>query len=249
MAKRFSFNRKSGNIIYTYKKLYDEYRECFTQDVIKTPELLNIYKEIMAYEIDDLRFNLNKGKSKQEKASEERSDRENESDDDGARGYSEPDPELGALGEEVVEKYLKWKFKDVTVNNETRNNIGYDLAVITPKETENLCVEVKSTRHVKKIVQFHITSHELEIANKRKNNYYLYIVYFTDNSPINLYIIENPIETLEVKHYIENSLENKPKKDVSIIATRFIVSIDTDLLKRFEDKDFQYYIREVIKKS
>jgi len=153
-----------------------------------------------------------------------------------------PDPEIGSLGENIVEAYLKWKYKNSKIANETKKNIGYDFDVIKEHGIYE-CIEVKSTKNLYTKIQIYITTKELKTALKQGDSYYLYIVAFVDRQATVLYSIQNPAKLLNLTEYVNNLKKIDFNASSYIYPLQHLINANSSTIKKYEDKKFKEYIK------
>jgi hypothetical protein len=116
-------------------------------------------------------------------------------------GRDERNRKLGRAGEEVVFHRERAQLKELGLNDLARrvrwtsqedgDGAGYDILSFTPDGRERL-IEVKTTNGWER-TPFHISRNELEVANARRNDWYLFRLYEFARSP-KAFEIRPPLE-------------------------------------------------------
>lgn len=146
--------------------------------------------------------------------------------------HDRADKELGCYGEKYIYTLLVNKYGINNVYDETKNGVGYDFSV--NNEGKKL-YEVKSTgRKEKEIFQFYMTIKEIKSALINKENFKLCIVYFNNKLPINLYVIENPIEKLDFINEV-NKVVDMYDEDI-FVPVQVKIKIEFDKIKMYKNK-------------
>lgn len=146
--------------------------------------------------------------------------------------HDRADKELGCYGEKYIYTLLVNKYGINNVYDETKNGVGYDFSV--NNEGKKL-YEVKSTgRKEKEIFQFYMTIKEIKSALINKEKFKLCIVYFNNKLPINLYVIENPIEKLDLINEV-NKVVDMYDEDI-FVPVQVKIKIEFDKIKMYKNK-------------
>lgn len=240
VAKRYdNKDYKSYSSLLYIRRLYQSYKE--THNVkfpIINEELEEIIDEILSYEVS---IPENAGHKKKSKKLADKAKEERHRDIDKLK---QPDKKLGDKGELIIERYLRWKYKNDKTENVANKCIGYDLEVMS-SEYDHMCIEVKSTRVITDRIQIYISNHELKKAKEQGENYYLYILYFKEEKAKELYVIQNPIKVLNFENHIEFLIKEVGNRESYIVNLLHLINIDIKLLSQYEEKEFVGYLREV----
>jgi hypothetical protein len=121
-----------------------------------------------------------------------------------ASSNNQNDAVIGRRGEELVYKYLQWKYPDEKIewiNEYSESGKPFDIRMIRKqtKDQDDL-IEVKTTRSLTQNT-FQISIGEIESLIENQNNYHIYRVYYNSNDELS--------STIGIISQIKHNLQRK----------------------------------------
>lgn len=222
ILNRFDIRANIKNC-YDFKNLYSFYKLSNKYQKIKINEdSIKIYNEINSYVVDT-KFLY---------------DKKEDNDLSSERNFfinHKANEKLGLNGETFIESYLKvnncFDFEIQNIENVTKNYCGYDFKIVTTDYSQKK-LEIKSTENNYNNI-IYLTRKELEVSYKSGDNYYLCIIYFEKEVPVNFYIIKNPIKHFRLEKAID-SLINVKNDDLclcEIWPVQYMIKLDKSILE------------------
>ncbi|WP_372812727.1 DUF3883 domain-containing protein [Paenibacillus sp.] len=147
---------------------------------------------------------------------------------------------IGQFGELLAIEHLKVEHQNNVklVSDDAKK--GYDVEVKIDGEIH--AYEVKTTKQNNN--KFFITQNELKAANKKRDSFHIIFIKISDDEhSISGYIIDNPIETLEIDY--ESITQMTRLANIDIKADRFIVNISENYIISQQVILFNSYISKV----
>ncbi|OLN22552.1 hypothetical protein BTO30_09625 [Domibacillus antri] len=156
---------------------------------------------------------------------------DNDDDNQGGLDWLDDNKEKGEKGERLALAYLENNYKQVRSVSHIASK-GYDIEVLCEKTNTILGFEIKTSVTENK---FFITYNELGKANRMKDNYFLFFIYFQeDKNESYAYIIQNPLQELQIDFL--KLTEPIQTDKATVIPSQFRISMDLEYLEKLDKK-------------